>query len=34
MTVSYSMLWKLLIDKGYTKTRLCHEAKVNTNAKA
>ena len=34
MKVSYNKLWKLLIDKGYTKTRLCKEAKVTTNAMA
>ena len=34
MTVSYNKLWKLLIDKGYTKTQLCKEAKVTTNAMA
>ena len=34
MTVSYNKLWKLLIDKRYTKTRLCYEAKVSTNAMA
>ena len=34
MAVSYNRLWKLLIDKRITKTQLCKEAKVSTNAMA
>ena len=34
MAVSYNKLWKLLIDKKKTKTQLCNEAKVSTNAMA
>lgn len=34
MAVSYNRLWKLLIDKRMTKTQLCKEAKVSTNAMA
>ncbi len=34
MAVSYNRLWKLLIDKKMTKTQLCSEAKVSTNAMA
>lgn len=34
MAVCYNKLWKLLIDKGMTKTQLCQEAKVSTNAVA
>ena len=34
MAVSYNKLWKLLIDKKMTKTQLCMEAKVSTNAMA
>ena len=34
MAVSYNRLWKLLIDKKMTKTQLCKEAKVSTNAVA
>lgn len=34
MAVCYNRLWKLLIDKGYTKTQLCDEAKISTNAMA
>ena len=34
MAVSYNKLWKLLIDKKMTKTQLCNEAKVSTNAMA
>ena len=32
--VSYNKLWKLLIDRKMTKTQLCHDAKVSTNAVA
>ncbi len=32
MSVCYNKLWKLLIDKGMTKTQLCQAAKVSTNA--
>lgn len=34
MAVCYNKLWKLLIDKKMTKTQLCKEAKVSTNAVA
>ena len=34
MAVCYNKLWKLLIDKRMTKTQLCNEAKVSTNAMA
>ncbi len=34
MSVSYNKLWKLLIDKSMTKTQLCNEARVSTNAMA
>ena len=34
MSVSYKKLWKLLIDKNMTKTMLCNDAKISTNAMA
>lgn len=34
MGVCYNKLWKLMIDNKYTKTRLCEEAKITTNAMA
>lgn len=34
MAVSYNKLWKLLIDKKMTKTQLCNQAKISTNAMA
>ena len=34
MAVCYNKLWKLLIDRKMTKTQLCHEAKISTNAMA
>lgn len=34
MSVCYNKLWKLLIDKKLTKTQLCKEAKISTNAVA
>lgn len=34
MAVSYVKLWKLLIDKGMTKTELIKSAKISTNAMA
>ena len=34
MAVCYNKLWKLLIDKKMTKTQLCNEAKITTNAMA
>lgn len=34
MAISYNRLWKLLIDRGYTKTKLCEEAGISTNAMA
>lgn len=32
--VNYNKLWKKLIDQGMTKTQLCNEAKISTNAMA
>ena len=32
MAVCYNRLWKLLIDRRMTKTQLCKEAGVTTNA--
>lgn len=34
MTVSYTKLWKILIDKHMSKTQLIKEAKISTNAMA
>lgn len=34
MAVCYNKLWKLLIDKGMTKTQLIKAAKITTNAMA
>lgn len=34
MAVSYNRLWKLLIDKKMTKTQLCEQAHITTNAVA
>ncbi len=34
MAVCYNKLWKLLIDKIMTKTKLCQKANVCTNATA
>ena len=34
LSVSYNRLWKLLIDKGMTKTELRIAAKISTNALA
>lgn len=34
MGVSYKKLWKLLIDKGMSKTQLIKAAKISTNAMA
>lgn len=34
MAVCYNKLWKLLIDRKMTKTQLCREAKISTNAMA
>ena len=34
MAVCYNKLWKRLIDKKMTKTQLCKEAKISTNAVA
>ena len=34
MSVSYKKLWKILIDKDMSKTQLCKEAKISTNAMA
>ncbi len=34
MKVSYNRLWKLLIDKNMSRTKLRREAKISTNAMA
>ena len=34
MAVSYNKLWKILIDKNMSKTKLIKEAKISTNAMA
>lgn len=34
MAVIYNKLWKILIDKNMTKTMLCNDAKITTNAMA
>lgn len=34
MAISYTKLWKLLIDKNMTKTQLIKDAKISTNAMA
>ena len=34
MAVCYNKLWKLMIDKKMTKTQLCHDARISTNAVA
>lgn len=34
MAVSYNKLWKMLIDRGMSKTQLIKAAKVSTNAMA
>ena len=34
MSVSYKKLWKILIDRDMSKTTLCKEAKISTNAMA
>ena len=34
MAVSYNRLWKMLIDKKMTKTKLIEEAKITTNVMA
>ena len=34
MPISYNKLWKLMIDKGLSKTELCMNAKISTNALA
>ena len=33
-TITYKKLWKLLIDKGRSKTQLIKAAKISTNAMA
>ena len=33
-TISYDPLWKTLIDRDMSKTMLCKEAKITTNAMA
>jgi DNA (cytosine-5)-methyltransferase 1 len=34
MAVCYNKLWKLLIDRGMSKTQLIKQAKISTNAMA
>ena len=34
MKLSYNNLWKLLIDKGMTKTQLIKDANITTNSMA
>ena len=34
MGVNYNKLWKMLIDKGMSKTELTHNAGISTNAMA
>ena len=34
MRFCYNKLWKLLIDKKYSKKKLCEEAHITTNAMA
>ena len=34
MAVSYNKLWKILIDRGMSKTQLIKAAKISTNAMA
>ena len=34
MSPNYNKLWKLLIDKGINKTKLCEMANISTNAMA
>lgn len=34
LAVSYTKLWKLLIDKNMSKTQLIKDAKISTNAMA
>ncbi len=34
MSVSYKKLWKMLIDNDMSKTKLCKEARISTNAMA
>ena len=34
MGVSYKKLWKILIDRDMTKTQLCQQARITTNAMA
>ena len=34
MQINYNKLWKLMIDKGYSKKRLCEESQITTNAMA
>lgn len=34
MKFSYNKLWKLLIDKGWTKTKLREEAKISSSSMA
>ena len=34
MAVSYNKLWKLMIDKHFSKTELTHLAGISTNAMA
>lgn len=34
MTINYNKLWKLLIDKNISRTKLVHISKISTNAMA
>lgn len=34
MKISYNRLWKLLIDKGWTKTKLREESKISSSSMA
>lgn len=34
MKLSYNKLWKLLIDKGWTKTKLREETKISSSSMA
>lgn len=34
MKLSYNKLWKLLIDKGWTKSKLKEEAKISSSSMA
>ena len=34
MSISYNILWNLMIDKGFNKTRLREDAGISSNAMA